>query len=114
VTHSTLFTDDGRIVADTIPLQDMTGWVGQGPISDRTREHLATSDRGVVLYHRLLLEQLERVERGEDPMGTIRDPAENEPMIDIAREQRSVAKAFESRYGNYFATIEALAEVRGR
>jgi 5,5'-dehydrodivanillate O-demethylase len=114
VKHSTLFNGDGRIVADTIPLQDMTGWAGQGTISDRTREHLATSDRGVVLYHKLLVEEMERAERGLDPMGTIRDPAENEPMIDLAREQRSISKAFASRYDNYFEKIEAFADVRGR
>ena len=63
----------------------MVGWVGQGPISDRTREHLTASDKGVILYHKLLLENMERVERGEDPMGTIRDPAENEPHDRIRR-----------------------------
>jgi 5,5'-dehydrodivanillate O-demethylase oxygenase subunit len=113
VKHTSLFTADGRIVADTIPSQDMTAWVGQGPISDRTREHLATSDRGVVLYHKLLVEQMERVERGEEPMALVRDRAENEPMIDIGREQRSIPSAFRSRYGNYFETIEELADVKG-
>ena len=42
-------------------------------------------DKGILLYRKLLLENLEKVERGEDPMGVIRDPAVNEPMISIAR-----------------------------
>jgi hypothetical protein len=33
----------------------------------------------------MLEENIKRVERGEDPMGTIRDPAQNEPMIVIRR-----------------------------
>ena len=64
VKHTNLFNEHGKIVADNIPAQDMLAWVGQGPISDRTREHLATSDRGVVIFHKLLFEQMERVERG--------------------------------------------------
>jgi 5,5'-dehydrodivanillate O-demethylase oxygenase subunit len=112
VKYSTLFTDDGKLVADTIPKQDMIGWVGQGAISDRTREHLTASDKGVILYHKLLTENMERVERGEDPMGTIRDRAENEPMVDIRREFNGM-RAFDSRYDNYFEHIRDLADIRG-
>jgi 5,5'-dehydrodivanillate O-demethylase len=49
-------------------------WETQGPISDRTRERLATSDKGVVLLRQVLREQIERVQRGEDPIGVVRDP----------------------------------------
>jgi hypothetical protein len=65
----------------------MMAWVTQGDISDRTTERLGTSDKGVILYRNLLMEQIEKVERGEDPMGVIRDPAKNEPHIAIAREK---------------------------
>jgi 5,5'-dehydrodivanillate O-demethylase len=81
-----LIEDDGSIVANTVLKQDMLAWVGQGPISDRTREHLATSDRGVALYHQMLLDNVERVQRGGDPMGVIRDDAINTPSIAIKRE----------------------------
>ncbi|HEX4195520.1 MAG TPA: hypothetical protein VHY80_20595, partial [Stellaceae bacterium] len=114
VKHSTLYNDAGKIIADNVPAQDMTAWVGQGPISDRTREHLATSDRGVALYHKLLMEQMDAIERGEEPMALVRDPSENEPMIEIGREQRGVAPAFESEYDNYFAKIEAQAQIRAK
>jgi 5,5'-dehydrodivanillate O-demethylase len=89
VTHTTIFEDDGRIVADTTFKQDALAWVGQGPIADRTREHLATSDKGIILYHNLLLEQAERVERGEEPMGVIRESARNEPMIRVTWEDHA-------------------------
>jgi hypothetical protein len=55
-------------------------WETQGPISDRTQEHLAASDRGVVLLRRVLKEQIERVQEGHDPFGLQRDP--DHPMID--------------------------------
>ena len=62
-------------------------WVAQGPISDRTLEHLATSDKGVILYHNMLLKEIEKVERGEDPMAVVRDPSVNEPYIAIKHEE---------------------------
>jgi 5,5'-dehydrodivanillate O-demethylase len=43
--------------------------------------YVTTWDCGVILHRKLLLENMEKVERGQDPMGVIRDPAKNEPMI---------------------------------
>ena len=79
--------EDGRLVVDTVSGQDMMVWVTQGPISDRTTERLGTTDKGVILYRNLLEEQMQKVERGEDPMAVIRDPARNTPMIEIQRER---------------------------
>jgi 5,5'-dehydrodivanillate O-demethylase len=112
VTYSRLFEADGSLVADTVPKQDMLGWVAQGPISDRTREHLTASDAGVILYHKLLNENMDKVARGEDPLGVIRDPAENEPQIDIRREHHGM-QAFQNRYDDYFQHIRRLADIRG-
>jgi 5,5'-dehydrodivanillate O-demethylase len=80
-------TQDGRLIVDTINGQDMMAWITQGEISDRTTERLGSSDKGVLLYRTLLMEQMEKVERGEDPMAVIRDPARNTPMITIQRER---------------------------
>ncbi len=80
-----IYDDLGRVFADNIVRQDEMAWIGQGPITDRTVEHLATSDRGILLYRKLLLENIEKVERGDDPLGVMRDPAKNFPMISIAR-----------------------------
>jgi 5,5'-dehydrodivanillate O-demethylase len=96
--------EPGKVIAVQIILHDMLAWVAQGPISDRTREHLATSDRGVVLYHKLLMEQMARVARGGEPMAIIRDRAENEPMIALQREHGTLG-AFDSRYRPHFDQI---------
>jgi 5,5'-dehydrodivanillate O-demethylase len=87
---------NGRLVVETINGQDMMAWVTQGEISDRTTERLGTSDKGVILFRNLLLEQIEKVERGEDPMGVVRDPAVNQPYISIGREKVAL-KAYEVR-----------------
>lgn len=63
-----------------IASQDHMAWETQGLIADRTRERLATSDRGVVMFRELLKREIESVQRGDDPMGVIRDP--NHPIID--------------------------------
>ncbi|HEX6511975.1 MAG TPA: Rieske 2Fe-2S domain-containing protein, partial [Chloroflexota bacterium] len=97
VKHGQLYNEDGKIVPDTIPYQDMTAWVGQGPISPRTKEHLGASDTGVILYHKMLFAEMDKVARGEDPLGTIRDRAANEPYIRIRRE-RVGYEAFRSTY----------------
>ncbi len=79
--------ENGRLVVETVNGQDMMAWITQGAISPRTTERLGTSDKGVILYRSVLLEQIEKIERGEDPLGVIRDPAENEPFIRIPRER---------------------------
>ncbi|WP_323825245.1 hypothetical protein, partial [Pseudomonas aeruginosa] len=40
----------------------------QGAIQDRTREHLGTSDKGIALYRRILIEAIEQAGRGERPL----------------------------------------------
>jgi 5,5'-dehydrodivanillate O-demethylase len=85
------YNDLGLVDAYSVIRQDEMAWIGQGPISDRTQEHLTTSDKGVALYHQMLLENIEKVERGEDPLAVVRDPAKNEPMIAIKHER--VARA---------------------
>jgi 5,5'-dehydrodivanillate O-demethylase len=60
--------------------QDHMAWETQGPIADRTRERLATSDRGVGMLRDLMKREMAKVARGEDPIGVSRDP--NHAIID--------------------------------
>jgi 5,5'-dehydrodivanillate O-demethylase len=71
---------EARYIMQTVAAQDHMAWETQGPVADRSREHLASSDRGIVLLRRLLKENIERVQQGLDPMGVYRDP--DQPMID--------------------------------
>ncbi len=102
VKRLSVFEENGAIKgwADDIPAQDMLAWVAQGPVIDRTAEHLVTSDRGVALYHKLLFDNMETVQRGDDPMAVVRDHAKNEPMIQIPRERRGY-RAFFTVDGEY-------------
>jgi phthalate 4,5-dioxygenase len=53
--------------------QDYALQEGMGPIVDRSKEHLGTSDRAIATMRRLLLQATLAVERGEAPKGA--DPA---------------------------------------
>lgn len=57
--------------------QDIMMWITQGSIADRTQERLSLSDRGIILYRKLLMENVLKVQRGEEPMNVFRDPAKN-------------------------------------
>jgi len=54
---------------------DYEAQVGQGAITCHSEEHLAATDRGVVMFRRRLREQIEAVQQGRDPLGVTRDPA---------------------------------------
>ncbi|MCH8351500.1 MAG: Rieske 2Fe-2S domain-containing protein [Chloroflexi bacterium] len=58
--------------------QDIVMWYTQGAIADRTSESLGRSDKGLILYRQQLMDNIAKVERGEDPMNVFRDPGENE------------------------------------
>jgi 5,5'-dehydrodivanillate O-demethylase len=64
-------------LADNNSGQDNYAWTSQGPITPRWTEHLGESDKGIILYRRLLREQMQIVEDGGDPMNTFRDAATN-------------------------------------
>lgn len=66
----------GRWISTHVMNQDFIAWVGQGTIADRTQEHLAASDRGVVMLRRRYLSELKAVAEGRDPKGVLRDPEE--------------------------------------
>ena len=59
---------------DSVLGQDHAMWETQGPIADRSAEHLSYSDRGVALLRSVAKEQIDRVRRGLDPMGLYRGP----------------------------------------
>ena len=77
----------GRFLVESLNGQDMMAMVSQGGISDRRTERLGSSDKGVIAYRNLLLQQIDRLDRGEDVLGTVRDPARNEPWIELPKER---------------------------
>jgi 5,5'-dehydrodivanillate O-demethylase len=96
--RGTLFTYDvpfkdaqGRFILDNIDGQDMMAWITQGTTADRTQEHLGASDKGVALYRRVLKREVKKVQEGLDPMGVLRNTADNQARntrIDLPTETK--------------------------
>ena len=81
----------GRWITSHVMNQDFIAWIGQGTITDRTREHLGTSDAGIIMMRQRFLKDIEAIGRGEDPKATIRDPAVNRCVtLPIADRKRLV------------------------
>ena len=53
---------------------DYEAMVSQGPIALHSEEHLATTDRGIVMLRRFMQKQVDAVRAGEDPAGVSFDP----------------------------------------
>ena len=108
--------DEGGFIVDFVDGGDIMTWVTQGPIADRTRELLVDTDRGIVLYRRMLLREAERAARGLDPLGVSRDPAEG--VIELAQEAdkygdgaRFLAEALDATHVRYSPLRDAIVEL---
>ena len=53
---------------------DYEAMVSQGAMAKHSEEHLATSDRGIVMLRQMVKREIDKVQRGEDPMIVFRDP----------------------------------------
>ncbi len=71
----------GQWITSHVMNQDFLAWVGQGKIADRTKEHLSSSDRGVILMRKQFLHDLNAIAQGGDPKATVRDPGENRAIV---------------------------------
>jgi 5,5'-dehydrodivanillate O-demethylase oxygenase subunit len=58
--------------------QDILAWPLQGAIVDRTQERLGESDKGLIMLRRFLLDQVDVVQSGGEPINVFRDPEQNE------------------------------------
>jgi len=76
-------TDDGVHNMDKVWMQDYMAWETAGPMYDRSTEHLATGDKGVLIFRKLLKREIDKVKRGRDPIGVVRKP-ERDGIIHFA------------------------------
>lgn len=86
-----------------VSAQDSMAWETQGPLTDRTREHLGIEDEGVIELRKMLREQIDRVQHGLEPLGVIRDPTKNR-LIDLG--------VFNERIGLYAASETRMTQSR--
>ena len=74
--------EKGRFLhLDVFFSQDYMVWAGQGPIAHRELEKLGESDKGVIMFRKMLMAQLERVQAGEEPtINFFRDGSRNQSI----------------------------------
>ena len=70
--------EEGNYIFDYILSLDMVAWWAQGLIVDRDHEKLGESDKGGILFRRMLKQQMDVVAQGGEPMNVFRDPAQND------------------------------------
>jgi 5,5'-dehydrodivanillate O-demethylase len=78
--------ENGEFHLDSFASQDHMAWETQGAIADRAREHLGDTDRGVIMFRKLLREQIRAVQDGTSPIGINTDPAKDEVIRLIPEE----------------------------
>jgi len=72
---------DGGI---TFQIQDLWATEGQGPIQDRTREHLMPSDQAVLASRKILVKAIRDLQEGREPANVARDAAKNRfPIVSL-------------------------------
>lgn len=87
-TYEVPFIDDkGEFIVDNVDGQDMMAWISQGAIADRSLENLGATDKGIVMYRRMLKREMQKVQAGIDPMGIVRDNSRND-RIDLPNEKK--------------------------
>ena len=64
--------------------QDDAAIDSQGVIADRSDEHLANCDIGIVKFRRAIKQSISAVESGQDPAGLIRSGDEHDGFIDLS------------------------------
>lgn len=71
-----MYDENGERRMDHNNGQDNMAFTGQGVIFDRTKENLGTTDAGVIMYRKLLEDQMQVVESGGEPMNVFQTDAD--------------------------------------
>jgi hypothetical protein len=120
IEYAEIKDESGDFHVKTYPSQDSMAWVTQGPVFDRSVEHLGASDRGIAMWRQLLEEQIAIVERGGDPINVFRDPEGNR-LIEftstrvlvgdryLSRDSEEATRWREYRPGSHDAALERWA-----
>ena len=79
----------------------------QGPVQDRTSEHLVTSDKAIVAARKLLLNAMKDTKDGRDPQHVIRDPKANQ-LLHLQALSEVIASSVDFKQH----TQERIAEIK--
>jgi 5,5'-dehydrodivanillate O-demethylase oxygenase subunit len=94
--------DNGGNITDNIDAQDVMAWLSQGRIYQRSNEALGMTDRGIIMFRKMLERELKKVEAGQDPMNVFRT-ADTKPLeFHLERDKAHFTDGFENlQYRQY-------------
>ncbi len=111
---------------------DFDAWASQGPIHSHEDEYLGASDAGVILYRKLIRQEIRKVQNGEEPKGVTRKgngsvrthghntvmkvpqgaTPEEDREIRLGFQRHVLQKIFDGQLGQETADTEKLAIAR--
>jgi hypothetical protein len=116
--HTPTFGPDGSPDLSYTLGQDMVGWYSQGSIVDRSEERLGESDKGVILFRKMLKEQMDIVAKGGEPtINVFRDVIDNEWLDTVVHQEDRPAPGQITRAslsGNMGPAHAVIAELEDR
>lgn len=74
--------ENGHYRMDTFSSQDAMACETQGAFASREKEMLGASDAGIVMFRKMFQEQIEKLEKGERPMGIVGEDRKDE-IVDL-------------------------------
>ncbi len=90
-------------MGDDINVHDQWAIESQGPIQDRTREHLGASDKAITFYRQMLIDAIERVGAAERPLMVLDEEAARRIRGPITLDGIAPADSLESYWREFDA-----------
>lgn len=80
--YGPLYDENGKWITTHVANQDFAVWVGQGRITNREREFLGQSDRGIIMLRKRFFKELDELKNNPDfiPKALIFDPEKNKDV----------------------------------
>ena len=75
--RATMATESFTGMGFNFQAHDAFATESQGAVQDRTEEHLVTSDKAIIAARKLIMNAMNDVRAGRDPIHVIRDPKAN-------------------------------------
>ena len=89
------------------PAHDAYATESQGPIQNRTEEHLVSSDQAIIAARKLLLKAAADLGEGREPDHVVRDPSKNRfPHLQVISEVLPATTDLKAHVGNLIAAAE--------
>jgi phthalate 4,5-dioxygenase len=90
-------------MGDDINVHDQWAVESQGPVQDRTREHLGASDKAITVYRRILIDAIDQAAKGQRPLMVLDDGAAERIRGPVTLDGIAESRALESYWREFDA-----------